>query len=102
MLLDVLVTHTLWATEIAARLEISIRSIYGSNVETRIGPDDVLFDARAVGRCIKLLFVHKSHRGIDETHTGGLQCTLIELEQELNLVINRDFKRIFFKGTLPV
>src|ERR1041385_9362549 len=73
VLLDVLVTHSLWSTDRVARLEVAVRAVDRSHSKKGISANDVLLDPRAVSRCIKLLLVHKPQERVDEADAFRLQ-----------------------------
>src|SRR5215213_8702671 len=77
VLLDVFVTHALWSTERVTRLKIAVGPVHGGHSETRIDANDVLLDTRAVGRCVKLLLVDKTHERVDEVHALRLHRRFI-------------------------
>ena len=101
VLLHVLVAHSLWSTERAARLKVAIRAVHCGHSETRISANNVLLDPRAVSRSVKLLLVHKSHERVDEADAFRLHRRFIQRQQKLDLVVNRNLERIFFKRALP-
>src|SRR6185503_2356474 len=88
VLLDVFLTHALWSTESAARLKIAVGAVHRSYGKAWIDANDVLLDARAVSRCIKLLLVDKTHERVDEIHALHLHRRIIKRQEKLDLVVD--------------
>ena len=97
----ILVADALRAGQAAARLKIARAAVDGRHGERRLGPDNILFDARAVGGGIELLLILKADRGIHKAYTLGHHRCFVQFQQEPDFVVDRNVERVLFASALP-